>query len=257
MLRNITSFCISMTAALYGVPASAQDAAPPGDVTRLARPMFMMPTGTGRSLLDVISRNDVQNELKLDLRQRNTVGELTQAKGGPVRIQARVESSSDASPEEQIKKQLDAQFGGIEGKLKELLKPEQFDRLLALDVQWRGPVALGDPKVADRAQLTPAHRREITEIVSAYQRERMQIIFDNSQVNQSGDGTNRVALAVKAPDLSNPLSPVRKKLDPLKKETEEKILRILDSGERERWNALQGERFTFRSDDPKGARSRY
>src|SRR5207244_8993331 len=137
--------------------------------------MFMMPAGGGRSLLDVVSRADVQNDLHLDLRQRNAVNDLTQAKGGPVRVTARVDSNNPGdSPEDQIKKQLDSQYGGIEGKLKELLKPEQFKRLLELDVQWRGLVALGDPKVAERVQLTPPHRSEIANLVNLYQRERMQ-----------------------------------------------------------------------------------
>src|SRR5688572_16505063 len=156
MLRMLVLSCLTLITAVGSHPTLAQDPPPPGRVAPLPRPMFMMPSGGGRSLLDVISRNDVQNELRLDLRQRNTVTELTQANGGPVRVQARVESSSEASPEEQIRKQLDSQFGGVEGKLKELLKPEQFKRLLELDAQWRGPVALGDPKVAERAQLTPA-----------------------------------------------------------------------------------------------------
>jgi hypothetical protein len=219
--------------------------------------MFMMPSGGGRSLIDIASRTDVQNELRLDLRQRNAIADLSQARGGPIRVEARVQSPTDASPEEQIRKQLESQFGGIEGKLKELLKPEQFKRLLELDVQWRGAVSLGDPKVSERVQLTPPHRSEISRIVQEYQRERMQIIFEHSQVNQNEDGANRVQMMVRAPDLSNPLSPVRRKLDPLKKETEAKILGLLDAGERQRWNEAQGERFTFRADEKRGASSRY
>ena len=72
-----------------------------------------------------------------------------------------------------------------------------------------------DPKVAERVQLMPPHRGEITNIVNLYQRERMQIIFENSEVNHQGEGTDRVAFQVKAPDMNNPLSPVRKKLDSL------------------------------------------
>jgi hypothetical protein len=218
----------------------------------------MMPIGGGRSLLDIISRADVQNELRLDLRQRNAVADINQSKGGPVRVQARVESGNPGeSPEEQVRKQLASQFGGIEEKLKSILKPEQFKRLLELDAQWRGPVALGDSRVAELAQLTPPHRAEINAIVNEYQRERSRIIFENSKVESQGDGTQRVMMRVQAPELHNPLSPVRKALDPLRKQTEEKILKVLEQAERERWAAVQGERFTFRADDPKGAASRY
>ena len=256
MPQKLIGFAAALLA--FGATGAAAHQAAPARVTPLAKPVFMIPGGDGRSLLDVVSRIDVQNEIRLTLRQRNAVGELTQSKGGPVRVTARVDSSTPGeTPEEQIKKQLDSQYGGIEGRLKELLKPDQFNRLLELDAQFRGPIALGDRRVADRAQLSAAHNREIAQIVTDYQRRRMQIIFEHSQVNSQGEGSGRVAMRVQAPDLNNPLAPVRKKLDPLRKETEDKILTLLDAGEKERWSALQGLKFTFRADDPKGSHSRF
>ena len=257
MTRTNSTIALTSLTVLLAAHAQAQGPPPVPSVGRPSVSTFVKPPDTVLSLLDLIGRTDVQNELRLDLRQRNAVGELSLVRGAPIRAAARLNSPSGESLEEQIRKQVDRQFDGIEAKVRDLLKPDQFKRLLELDAQWRGPVALGDARVAERVQLTAAHRSEIARIVGDYQRQRSQIIFEHAQVNRQGDGTDRVAMTVRAPDLTNPLSPVRKALDPLRKDTEEKILRILDAGEKERWNAAQGDRFTFRSDDRRGASSRY
>ena len=175
---------------------------------------------------------------------------------GPQKFTINMVNNGNLSEDErkkEMEKQIAAQLGGPEEKIKAILKPEQYSRLQELMLQWRGPVILGDAKIADKLKIEPEHRSQIAQIVSEYNAAKMKVMASLTQVDDrpSQDGNNvRLARVVRvnAEELENPLSPSYKELDSAKKEAEKRIMAILSPEESTAWHKAQGAPFTFRTD---------
>lgn len=227
------------------VPAAAAAQTQNGPITPF---IVAAPQGSG-ALRALVMRPEVQNELRLSLQQKNALAEAFPS--GP-RMGVRVQAEGGGSEEEMRKKiqeQVAAQFAAMDDKLKEILKPEQTKRLRELDLQWRGPVALADGRIADEVRLSAEHRAEIGKIVSEYNRKRFEILRETAQVSTDG---NRQAIVLRAPESESPLSPRRKQLDAARKDAEVQILAVLSGEERAPWKSAQGAPFVFRKDQPGG-----
>jgi hypothetical protein len=207
----------------------------------------------GTNLLPLLKRPDVQSTLGLGLRQKN---ELNDVLNSPQKFTIKMVDNGNLSDDERKKemdKQIAAQLGGPEEKIKAILKPEQYSRLQELMLQWRGPIILGDAKVADRLKLEPEHRAQIAQIVSEYNAEKMKVMASLTQVSDSSDGAGNSGkvqrmMRVNTQELENPLSPSYKALDGAKKDAEKRILAVLSSDEAAAWQKAQGAPFTFRTD---------
>lgn len=250
-IRTTLSLTVTALACALALPRSAAAQKNLGMVLSLPE----APT-----LMSLVRRPEVQNELKLDLKQRNALEEAAPSKT-PITIKATASSHDpNADQSSDIKRQIDDQMAalrdGMEGKLKAILRPEQMKRLHELDLQWRGALALAEDRTAKEVELTPPHHSEIAKIAEQYQAERQQImqalIEKNAQVEENSDGANTFkAIRIgKMPDLSNPLDPDVQKMNALKKSAEKKILAVLNEEEAARWKAVQGTPFTFRTDQP-------
>lgn len=216
---------------------------------------FVAPSvGIGKmSLMALLKRPDVQNGIQLDLRQRN---ELQALLAEPSQLRVSVAVRGDASDagrnaqqqaEEQIRQQLD----GGEARIKAILRPEQWERLQQIRLQWQGPLALAEPEVAQKAELSAEHRSEIARIAAEYAAVKSEVLASLSQTREdaSPDGTRRmVAVRLDTSELDKPFSPARKKLEKAKKEAERQILAVLSREERARWDSMCGKPFTFRTD---------
>jgi hypothetical protein len=212
-------------------------------------PVFSM--AGQRSLLPLLKRPEVQNAISLDLKQKQALEDLL---NNPQRSAIRINAvnEGDRDPEKirkQIEDQIKAQQGGVEERIKSVLKPDQYDRLLQLDLQWRGPLALADQKVADRLKIAQESRREIAPIAGEYHAVKAKVMMELAQQSQEGSGGQvRVMMKLNTKELENPLSPSYKKLDAAKKEAEKKILAVLSPEDKATWKQAQGAPFVFRTD---------
>jgi hypothetical protein len=173
---------------------------------------------------------------------------------------------SGASPEERQKQaeasleklraQLAADATSRLGKIKEVLTPEQYARLLQLDLQRRGPLALGDPNVAEQIKLDPAKRAPVAALANDAQKRIGEATSEALRKSlgepEPGSGEVRIVAPVRMEqfrrDMKNRLSPVRQKTDKIRKEAETNLLALLSDEERTRWQDAQGEPFSFRTD---------
>ncbi len=206
--------------------------------------------------MGLLQRVEVQKELGLSVRQKEQITELQTGSRDMVRqrmgqvFQGQdFQNMRNLSPEQrqakfqelqpQIQSAMASFQGELNDKMKEILKPEQMTRLHQLDLQRRGPLSLGEAKVADEIKLTPANRTEVAKIVADYQQqtgEVMRTAFEGART--SGQ----------FPDFQSKLSPVKQKMDKTKKTAEASVVALLSDDEKAAWAAAQGDPFTFRAD---------
>jgi hypothetical protein len=226
-----------------------------GQEAQIALPPMPPVALSMNNLVRLLSRPEVQSHLRLTLKQKNALADLF---NNPQRGRANIQITTQGQPDpaairQQIQDQIAARQGEQEKQIAEILKPEQMTRLHELDMQWQGPVALGDSKVAGEVKLSADHQKEIAGIVQDYQIKRQQALMELAQEQTESAPNGRRAMRrimLNTNVLDNPLHPTRKKLDALRKEAEGKIIGLLSAEEKERWTKAQGEPFTFRKDQP-------
>lgn len=124
-----------------------------------------------------------------------------------------------------------------EETLKRVLSPEQFTRFEQIRLQWRGPVALADAKIAVRVGLASERRAGIVAIARQAQGQLLQSVTEATAQSSNP-----------ASDRKNRLSPLFRATRTAKNTANEKIIALLTPEEAARWKAAQGEPFTFRTD---------
>jgi hypothetical protein len=215
------------------------------------------------NLRALLRRPEVQSEIGLDLKQRNAMIEAEE--GGANAIRKRIDDAmqgrdaqfrtmsfeqrrawmqrQQADLAAQVQAGAQSQ-GDLDPKVRQILRPEQLSRLLELDLQKRGPLALGDARVGQELKLSPQSRVTEARIQAEYQAAMRTIVTEAMQTAlQNGDVSKG-----NMPDFESRLSPVRKKLDANKKSAEKRALEALSPEEAEAWAKAQGEPFTFRAD---------
>lgn len=142
------------------------------------------PAQTAKATL--VYRPEVQNTLALDLKQQNALDALKNAQaqnqqkmvqdlrammqGNRNQNQAQGQNQQPTSDQrEQQRQELTEKAKGLaQGyqddmlkRIDEILTPKQRKRLTELDLRWRGPLALVDPKVAEQAQLGDEDKQKV------------------------------------------------------------------------------------------------
>lgn len=274
LLKTVSAVLLVVAAARLGPAAAhAQEATPPptgpGPVISFRAPS----AAPGDRLRALVERPEVQSHLKLTVRQKAELGlNPKPGKGGAgdssnttrtlsVSVPAGGENDSPEERQKQIKEavaglsdKLAAETQARTGKIKDVLTPDQYARLLELDLQRRGLLALGDPAVAEQIKLDAAKRAPIAALAGEAQR-KMDAAFSEALLGADAGGTGpRTPAAVAGRveqfqrDMKNRLSPIRQKTDKIKKGAEANILALLSDEERTRWQDAQGEPFSFRKD---------
>jgi hypothetical protein len=106
-------------------------------------------------------------------------------------------------------------------------------------LQRRGPLALGDAAVAEQVKLAANKRVLIANLALEAQR----------KISEArAEAIREQGLPAYEQQMKNRLSPVRQKTDKIRREAEANILAQLSPDETARWQATQGEPFTFRID---------
>lgn len=234
-------------------PALAQDAPaapPPPPTFRLP----MLGVARANSLLPLIRRADVQKEIRLTLQQKDALADVLDPAKQQIQLHITADQNSTAADRrKQIEDQITAQLGAPEEKIKAALRPDQYDRLVQLLCQWRGPLILSDTQVAAKLRVAPERRADIAKAAAEYERVKQEVMASLTQQTQqdSPDGSKRaVMMRVDTSDLSKPLSPAYKKLSAAKRQAEDVILAALSPDERAAWKSAQGAPFAFRQDLP-------
>ncbi|RJP42130.1 MAG: hypothetical protein C4547_00785 [Phycisphaerales bacterium] len=219
------SFAIGVAAALFAVPAWAQPerGGPPGGGPGGPG---MMGRGPGASLLGLVGMEAVRAELKLTDEQKATVDEIIAAERGGERpdFSGTQEMTEDERRAhfEKLRREHEEKVHGL---LAKVLKTEQMERLLQIQLQSLGVAGLNRPDVAARLELSSEQKEKVAALLqerSTKLRDAMRSLF------QEGGGD---------------FSAMREKLDELRRQEDEKVLAVLTDPQRAALEKLKGEPF--------------
>ncbi len=227
-------------------------------------PMSGIVDPTHSAAMQLLQRSDVQNELGVDLNQVSALKALQEKSQQEVRVKLTTVGQDAAKsfqglPQDQIQGQIQDTLssvaatmqtmqGDIDKRTEGILRAKQISRLHQLDFQWRGPLALSDPKVAELLMLTADQKTK----VSASLKE-----FTDMQQKAIMTVMMPVPNAKPAPPEDPPVSPQvqmqrkmsaamhTREMDKAKKEVEVKLLDLLTPVQKEQWKIAQGAKYTF------------
>lgn len=249
--------------------------------------MFFDPAVSHES--ELLRRTDVRRELMLSGRQQeqlNDVLQKSQADMAQQRREAfqqmrqqRQQSGPNLDPQDrqayrqQMQEQMQAQMATIQAsqdkQLEAVLTSGQVARLHQLDLQWRGAMALSDPKLADKVGLEPDQRTQITQILQSFrtaQGQAMRSVFQGAFGRRTLPPNNVQGGANATPNTpnaqGNPGGPpafdpaavqeriqeAQKQVDKTRKEDDGKVQALLTPAQKQQWLTMQGKPFYF---DPK------
>ena len=150
-----------------------------------------------------------------------------------------------------VQTQANVAMEASEKKAQEILKPEQWKRLQELDLQWRGPLALAEPKLAEKFQLTADQKSKILALNNDYQKQRQQAvqnIFSGFSSIKLNDGPPDMdAIKAKMAKAQEDMTKAQKESEKFRKAQEEKVLPLLTDSQKAAWTAAQGVPFKFRT----------
>ena len=275
LLRSAALFCLLTHAAV--LPAQAQAPVPPAGLQNFKIPpsLFFGFVGqasggvdpTHSSAMQLLQRNDVRNEIALDLKQQNALDELKTKSQQEFQTTMRtsIQESIKALqnvPQDQQQSQIQDRMdqfattvqtfqGDLDKRTEAILRPKQVRRLHELDLRWRGPMALSDPKVAEALKLSSEQTGKVSPLLKEFMDLQQKAL------------TQAMMPATNQPDSGQPppatpqerMQQMQKKIyaathtremEKTKKESETKILDLLTPAQKDQWTALQGARFAFR-----------
>lgn len=142
----------------------------------------------GRSYIhELIQRDDVRAQLYLTAAQKEALDAAQKGQMQAIQQQAAQTFSNikidlnGKSPEEiqqfvteraqKMQEQIQNLASNRDKQLAAILKPDQMARLKQLDLQWRGPLAMGVKEVAEQEKLTPEQMAPITDLLKEYRQE--------------------------------------------------------------------------------------
>jgi Spy/CpxP family protein refolding chaperone len=171
------------------------------------------PRPGGGGTLFLLTQKSVQEELKMSEEQVKKVSELEAKQREAFR------DFRDLSREERQKK-FQEMAKANEKAIGEILKPEQLKRVKQISLQRQGLRALGDPEVAEALKLTAEQKDKVKAVMDETGKE-MRALF--------GAGLDR--------------DEARKKMEEIRKASEEKLMTILTDEQKTKLKELQGEPF--------------
>jgi len=131
----------------------------------------------------MLRRPDVQTNIHLSVKQREELGDYLDA-NKPQMI--RVEVTNGSAPV------VSGLSGELDEKVKSILKKEQLDRLAELDLQWRGYLAVSDPKVQELLNISNDSKDKIKELMGVYCSERDAIMQRGMREQTENPDSNSV-----------------------------------------------------------------
>lgn len=262
----------------FGVPAGAQGAAQTNPFQKFNLPPslffnFVGQAGGGidpthSSAMQLLQRNDVRNEIGLDLKQQNALDDLRTKSQQEFQTTLRtsIQESMKALqnvPQDQQQSQIQDRMdqfattiqtfqGDVDKRTEAILRPKQITRLHELDLRWRGPLALSDPKVTAALKLTPDQTSKVNALVKEFmegqQKALTQAMVPTISPNGNGQDGGASTPQERAQQMQKKLYDAMhsKEMEKTKTEAEAKLLDLLTPAQKDQWLTMQGARFTFR-----------
>ena len=129
-----------------------------------------------------------------------------------------------------------------------VLKSAQVKRLRELDLQWRGPLALADLKVADALKLNSEQRDKIAAILQDYRAAVMNIRRQSMSGFRAPGNPAQPQTPPTPPsaqELQERESKAQKQMEQARQEAGDKALSVLAPEQQKRWQEMLGKPFTF------------
>lgn len=180
----------------------------------------------------LLSRPDVQKELKLTEAQKKSLQTRLQSFGPRQREQSNQASPRTSGGQGQRAQQPNVR--DIDKVIRDILTPAQQKRLEELQLQWVGPGALLWPDVAQKVGLTNQQTQKIREAEQANMQKRWEVFQRARTTNQAEREKLFQQMELLRRDLNN------------------KILALLTPAQKQKWQSLLGKPFTF--NPPRGTR---
>lgn len=168
--------------------------------------------GFTTSPLSLLGQKSVQDELKMTEDQVKKATELAE------KMRGNRQDFQNLSREE-IQKKLAERAEASEKAMAEFLKPEQLTRVNQIALQQQGARALASEKVADGVKLSAEQKEKVKGIMEEY----------NTALRAAFQGGFN--------------DETRKKMEELRKSTDEKLTGLLSAEQKATWTKLQGEPF--------------
>lgn len=237
----------------------------------------------------LIYRPDVQNGLNLDLKQKIALDGLKdvqtqnqQKMGQDMRtlfqgLRGQVQNLTAEDRQQKMQELTEKAQGIAQGyqndldkRIDEILTPKQRKRLTQIDLRWRGPLSLVDPKVAEQAALGAEDKKKAQDAYKEFTDARQKLItsmmpagFRNRFANNPA-GANGAAVDPTAPPAA-PAQPAAPLTAEEQQAAQKKALRDFEKGRvamgvklvanisptaASTWQDMIGAPFTFRDDNP-------
>jgi Spy/CpxP family protein refolding chaperone len=174
----------------------------------------------GAGGLGLLSRVEVQTELKMTEAQKAQVGELRTKMRE--QNQARFQELQNATPEQRQKVLAEIQADELK-QANAILNADQQKRFKEIWLQQQGPAALAMPAIATEMNLTADQKTKIQSIINERNTQQQTLIQ-----NAAGD-----------------FASIRDKMMALRTDTDTKIAAVLTSEQKARWTTMLGTTFNL------------
>jgi hypothetical protein len=222
---------------------------------------------THSSAMQLLQRNDVRNEIALDLKQQNALDDLRTKSQQEFQttLQTNVKESMKALqnvPQDQQQAQIQDRMdqfattvqtfqGDVDKRTEAILRPKQVKRLHELDLRWRGPLALSDQKVAEALKLTPEQTGKVSTFVKEFM-EGQQKALTQAMVPAANPNDNGQPIPATPQERMQQMQKKMyaamhtREMEKSKTDIEAKLVDTLTPAQKEQWTTMLGAKFTFR-----------
>ena len=200
-------------------------------------------------VFQLINRGDVRSELFLDSKQKERIDQMFAEENAAA--QERANALKDSAKAGTALKT--SQFFGPnaterEKKLAEILTVKQLKRLKQLDLQYRGPLAMGVKKVAEQVKLDDTEKPAVADLLSKYHEAVRKALGMEQKIqrseNTNGDSSVSVSTSVNVSgnqeELAQKAQKAQEEIEAARKALSTRALKSIASEHAAEWKSLAG-----------------
>ncbi len=212
-------------------------------------------------IFQLIKRSDVRSELFLDPKQREKLEQMFTEESTAAQQRANALKDSIKSGGANAGAALKAsQFFGAnatdrEKKLAEILTPKQLKRLKELDLQFRGPLAMGVKPVAEKAKLSETEAPAVADLLQKYHEAVHKALGFEQKVQRTENGNGGTSVSVSTSvnisgsqqELEQKAQKAHEVIEAARKALGAQALKSIAADHASEWKGLAGQRFQFQT----------